>query len=311
MDKKIDKQELINRLTLLRYDRNIEAIQYKFYNRAINSAISIAEELEEIEKPIVPQCVADWYEDHKKDFEGGICALYIQLYEDNLPENLNEWFTLTSNEPVQTLVKMHLYGYDVKEEKRCTTELPNPNTDEQNLYENQSEEGFDLAKCSAILGAKNLDEQEKPVLTKTEAEWVNKLTKSNNLSDSLYYITRCGFRYPFVFVDNGKIYKLSINTKDIKNYEDLCKIKERLINAVIFGYEVKEEKLYTVEIPNPNGERLILCKNKSGKVFIQSFATEKWEELCLRSNLDTKLTEKEIKKDYAGTWQFAKEVEDN
>ena len=153
------------------------------------------------------------------------------------------------------------------------------------------------------------------MLSKDEAEWVDKLTKSNNLSDSLYYITRCGFRYPFVFVDNnGKIYKLSINTKDIKNYEDLCKIKERLINAVIFGYEVNEkekEKLYTVEIPNPNGEHLILCKNKSGKVFIQSVGTEKWEDHSLRANLDTKLTEKEIKKDYARVWQFAKEVEDN
>lgn len=310
MDKKIDKQELINRLTLLRYDRNIEAIQYKFYNRAINTAISVAEELEEIEKPIVPKGVADWYEDHKKDFEGSICALYIQLYEDNLPENIEEWFLNSDNKPIQTLVNMHQYGYKVEKEKRCTTELPNSNSDEQNLYENQSEEGFDLTKCSA-LGAKNLDKQEKPVLSKDEAEWINKLTKSNNLSDSLYYITRCGFRYPFVFVDNGKIYKLSINTKDIKNYEDLCKIKERLINAVIFGYEVKEEKLYTVEIPNPNGERLILCKDKSGKVFIQSFATEKWEDLCPRTSLDTKLTEKEIKKDYAGAWQFAKEVEDN
>lgn len=310
MDEKIDKQELIKRLGWIRYADNIEDIRYKFYNKAVDTALSIAERLEEIEKPIVPQFVADWYKEHKKDFEVSIYTLCVKWYEDNLPKNLNEWFSLPSNEPVQTLVKMHLYGYEVKKEKRCITKLLKPNPDEQNLYENQSEEGFDLAKCSA-LGAKNLDKQEKPVLSKYEAEWINKLTKSNNLSDSLYYITRCGFRYPFVFVDNGKIYKLSINTKDIKNYEDLCKIKERLINAVIFGYEVKEEKLYTVEIPNPNGERLILCKNKSGKVFFQSFAAEKWEDLCLRTSLDTKLTEKEIKKDYAGAWQFAKEVEDN
>lgn len=150
-----------------------------------------------------------------------------------------------------------------------------------------------------------IDEPEKPLLSKEEAEWVDKLTNSNNLSDSLYYITRCGFRYPFVFVDNGKIYKLSINTKNIKNYEDLCKIKERLINAVIYGYEVKKEKLYTVELPNSNNfEHLMLQKDRRGKISVAWYCTDSWRE-----DERVRLTESEIKKDFDWAWQFAKEVE--
>lgn len=113
---RINKKELINRLTLLRYDRNIEAIQYKFYNRAINSAISVAEELEEIEKPVVPQCVADWYEEHKKDFEGSILALCVQVYEDNIPESIKDWVLCSDNKPIQTLVNMYQYSYTIEKE---------------------------------------------------------------------------------------------------------------------------------------------------------------------------------------------------
>lgn len=69
----------------------------------------------------------------------------------------------------------------------------------------------------------------------------------------------------------------------------------------------EEEKLYTVEIPNPNSDNhLVLRKDFSGKVCFSLLHSEYW-----RGNESTKLTEAEIKKDFSWTWQFAKEVNED
>ena len=68
--------------------------------------------------------------------------------------------------------------------------------------------------------------------------------------------------------------------------------------------EVEQEKLYTVEIPNPNGDsnRYGVCK-VDGKIIIGSFV------FGLDRASNAKLTESEIKQDFDFLWQFAKEVE--
>lgn len=68
------------------------------------------------------------------------------------------------------------------------------------------------------------------------------------------------------------------------------------------------EKLYTIEIPNPNepdSGHIVLQKDKNNKVFIDWHYADDWEELD-----SCKLTEAEIKKDFDWAWQFAKEVEE-
>ncbi len=72
------------------------------------------------------------------------------------------------------------------------------------------------------------------------------------------------------------------------------------------GYTVKTEKLYTVEIPNPNsaGGKTILFKQKSTNLVIMAMLDEninKPEYLWL--------TEQEIRKDFEWAWQLAEEVE--
>ena len=68
--------------------------------------------------------------------------------------------------------------------------------------------------------------------------------------------------------------------------------------------EVEKEPLYTVEIPNPNGDsnRYGLCK-VDGKIIIGSFV------FGLDRASNAKLNESEIKQDFDILWQFAKEVE--
>lgn len=74
--------------------------------------------------------------------------------------------------------------------------------------------------------------------------------------------------------------------------------------AWIDGYEVEKEKLYTVEIPNPNlSAHVVLQKTEDGLVLVTvgNAGWAEWESI--------KLTESEIKKDFDFLWQFAKEVE--
>ncbi len=67
---------------------------------------------------------------------------------------------------------------------------------------------------------------------------------------------------------------------------------------------IEKEKLYTVEIPNPNSDlKLILVKVINELKLISVYENE----LEGYSNIRV-LTEQEIRKDFDWAWQFAKEV---
>ena len=68
-------------------------------------------------KPVVPQFVADWYEENKDDFETNLYNLCVDFHKRKLPDDLYEWFNKLSDKPIETLVMMHQLGYEVKKEK--------------------------------------------------------------------------------------------------------------------------------------------------------------------------------------------------
>lgn len=74
----------------------------------------------EREKVTVPQFVADWYEEHKDNLEYNIWDWMKYNLEPKKRENVifSRWLGKTVNNPVETLIKMKLYGYEVKKEKR-------------------------------------------------------------------------------------------------------------------------------------------------------------------------------------------------
>lgn len=78
-------------------------------------------QLDEPQKPVVPQFVADWYEENKDDFEGNLfrCINTISsMYEDEELNDFENWVIEAHTEPFQTLVNMHQFGYTVEIEKR-------------------------------------------------------------------------------------------------------------------------------------------------------------------------------------------------
>lgn len=70
-------------------------------------------------KPAVPRYVADFYESIKDDLEDGVYELCVQFYEDEgePSTNLYRWFDRDDNKPIETLVKMRLYGYERRQYK--------------------------------------------------------------------------------------------------------------------------------------------------------------------------------------------------
>ena len=76
---------------------------------------------QELNKPVVQQFIADWYEENKDDFEGNLfrCVYNITSIFDGAKLNeFERWFLIASTKSFQTLVNMHQFGYEVEEEKK-------------------------------------------------------------------------------------------------------------------------------------------------------------------------------------------------
>ena len=112
----MNKQEVISKLKSAIPKNNIDDYQ-RGEAAGLNFALLLLAELDEPEKPVVPQFVADWYEEHKDYFESNLYSLCVDFHKRELPDDLHEWFTKNNNKPIETLVMMHKFGYEVEKEK--------------------------------------------------------------------------------------------------------------------------------------------------------------------------------------------------
>ena len=107
----MNKQELIDELKkLLVIPSEVQGRNY-----GLIRAIALAKQLGEPEKPKVPQFVADWYEEHKDNFDYSVQCLCVQGRKPL--RQIDIWFDNDDNKPIVTLVKMKLFGYEVEKEK--------------------------------------------------------------------------------------------------------------------------------------------------------------------------------------------------
>lgn len=112
----MNKQELIEQIKGLKnlFGNKVEYIE-------IDTVIELASKLDEPQKPVVHQFVADWYEENKDDFEGNLFRFINRLpamYQDGEFSEFENWVIEAHTKPFQTLVNMHQFGYEVEEEKR-------------------------------------------------------------------------------------------------------------------------------------------------------------------------------------------------
>lgn len=115
----MNKQELIERIDKLPYIEGPIADTVTVNRSWILESI---EQLDEPQKPVVPQFVADWYEENKDNLEFNIFN-YVYIINDNENSTFKKWFVDSVTKPFQTLVNMHQFGYTVEKEKRYTVRL--------------------------------------------------------------------------------------------------------------------------------------------------------------------------------------------
>lgn len=69
------------------------------------------------EKPVVPQYVADWYEENKEDYDYELWD-YFTSFNDQEDNDFKKWIRKEGTEPIITLVNMHQFGYEVEEKTK-------------------------------------------------------------------------------------------------------------------------------------------------------------------------------------------------
>ncbi|MGT2802972.1 hypothetical protein Javan253_0030 [Streptococcus phage Javan253] len=141
-----------------------------------------------------------------------------------------------------------------------------------------------LRKSEVLELVEQLDEPKKPVIPKFVAEYIE-----------------------------SELYSCSTLSEAIDDMDDESQIlnwfyynSELFARAWLAGYEVEKEKLYTVEIPNPNAKysRIVLQRLRENALHLKEYTGEDWKGYMMNQ-----LTEAEIKQDFEWAWQWAKPVE--
>ncbi|MFG7387961.1 DUF1642 domain-containing protein [Lactococcus lactis] len=77
---------------------------------------SLKSQLQQQALPVVPEFVAEWYEEHKDDLDYSIyslCEEFDDTEPNREPTEFESWFDIVSNQPILTLVGMR-NGYTVE-----------------------------------------------------------------------------------------------------------------------------------------------------------------------------------------------------
>ena len=119
----MNKQEAIEKIE--KGKSNFNAWEDLVRNRAFEDALTIVRKIDEPEKPVVPQFVADFYESIKDDFEYGVYELCVNFHNCDLSGKIKHWFDCNDTNPIQVLVNMHQFGYEVEKEKFYTVKFSN------------------------------------------------------------------------------------------------------------------------------------------------------------------------------------------
>ena len=110
----MNKQELIDYCNVLKESKS------RFINCIdVDRIIDTIKQLDEPRKVKVKKFVADWYEEHKDEFEYNVWDWLSSKSESGkIDSKFAFWLNDVDNTPIQTLVNMHQFGYEVEEEKR-------------------------------------------------------------------------------------------------------------------------------------------------------------------------------------------------
>lgn len=106
----MNKQELIEKI------KGLNKLYGEKEYVSLNDVLDLVKHLDEPQKVVVPQFVADWYEEHKDNLGFNIFD-YVYRFEQQAENDFKDWFDGFETESFQILVNMHQFGYEVEKEK--------------------------------------------------------------------------------------------------------------------------------------------------------------------------------------------------
>ena len=138
----MNKQELIDYCNVLKESKS------RFINCIdVDRIIDTIKQLDEPRKLKVKKFVADWYEEHKDEFEYNVWDWLSSKSESGkIDSKFAFWLNDVDNTPIQTLVNMHQFGYEVDEEKRYLVKIKASN---QYIMSNPDENAIFFYSCRA------------------------------------------------------------------------------------------------------------------------------------------------------------------
>ncbi|WP_083997261.1 DUF1642 domain-containing protein [Streptococcus pneumoniae] len=140
---------------------NVVRLEYGQTLNVPNNNIYITDDIVDKSKikVVVPQFVADWYEENKDFFEFNVWDWIAFRDEAKKSENreFNNWINNSRENPIQTLVNMHQFGYEVEKEKRYTVVMK---ATKQPLYYNAMDKKlfFSMGGLATKFTRKQLEE---------------------------------------------------------------------------------------------------------------------------------------------------------
>ena len=165
--------------------------------------------------------------------------------------------------------------------------------------------------------------EESSKITKIHAVYIDSIVEVINQIDEPQKVTIPKFVADWV--DNSREYSFDFDewfdyeNQPLKVYNWLNPENKRqaelnalaLVTLIVNGanaveIEIEQEKLYTVEIPNPNsagGKNVLFKQQSTGRLILEMLNP------IINKPKYLHLTESEIKQDFEWAWQWAKEVE--
>lgn len=148
----MNKQELI--ALYERVGNFVEAVKVK-------DVIDKLKQLDEPQKPVVPQLVANWYEDIKVEFYVVLERLVLN-YQNNTDMPICKWFFETED-ALTILINMHQFGYEVEKEKQYLVKIKGVDSRTKYLY-------YGTGSRTWLFKAKLVDGLFRKTHTRTELE---------------------------------------------------------------------------------------------------------------------------------------------
>ena len=183
------------------------------------------------------------------------------------------------------------------------------NTETLNIKDRIADKGVDMVIKNQVIDiVSQIEEPQKPVIPKFVAEWMEDHKGDYGKWDEE---ARADFVFRaindlFRFGEGLRSWDLTINEKIS---EWTTKNAYEFITAILFGYTVEKEKLYTVEIGGVGSSKLFKNTRTNEYIFHSGKELDWFHNVKELELYTDKLTEQEIKKADERLWEFAKEVE--